>query len=135
MTFCRNYFYNKLKSEEKVGCIHTIFVLKLKFIYSEKATKYCEIFPLLLTVCTVVKSGRFRKNFVAFSECMNFTMCLLVHYWLFCSFGPFICTLEVNIMFLKQQDYLDFFENLSNTNKITKQRKTSLFHHQLMTLL
>jgi hypothetical protein len=28
----------------------------LKFIYSEKATKICEIFPLLLTVCTVVKS-------------------------------------------------------------------------------
>ena len=26
------------------------------FIYSEKATKFCEIFPLLLTVCTVVKS-------------------------------------------------------------------------------
>ena len=38
-------------------------------------------------------------------------------------------------MFLKQQDYLDFFENLSNTNKITKQRKTSQFHQQLMTLL
>ena len=29
--------------------------LPLKFIYSEKATKFCEIFPLLLTVCTVVK--------------------------------------------------------------------------------
>ena len=28
----------------------------LKFIYSEKATKFCEIFPYLLTVCTVVKS-------------------------------------------------------------------------------
>ena len=26
----------------------------LKFIYSEKATKFCEIFTLLLTVCTVV---------------------------------------------------------------------------------
>ena len=25
----------------------------VKFIYSEKATKFCEIFPLLLTVCTV----------------------------------------------------------------------------------
>ena len=29
---------------------------KVKFIYSEKATKFCEIFPLLLTVCTAVKS-------------------------------------------------------------------------------
>ena len=30
----------------------------VKFIYSEKATKFCEIFPLLLTVCTEVKSKR-----------------------------------------------------------------------------
>ena len=45
----------------------------IKFIYSEKATKFCEIFPLLLTVCTVVKSkGKFSQNFVAFSEYMNF---------------------------------------------------------------
>ena len=29
----------------------------LKFIYSEKATKFCEISTLLLTVCTVVKSN------------------------------------------------------------------------------
>ena len=28
----------------------------IKFIYSEKATKFCEIFTLLLTVSTVVKS-------------------------------------------------------------------------------
>ena len=39
----------------------------LKFIYSEKATKFCEIFPLLLTVCTV-------QNFVAFSEYMKFNI-------------------------------------------------------------
>ena len=45
----------------------------LKFICSEKATKFCEIFPLLLTVCTVVKSkGTISQNFVAFSEYMNF---------------------------------------------------------------
>ena len=44
----------------------------LKFIYSEKATKFCEIFPLLLTVCTVVKSKvKILQNFVAFSEYMN----------------------------------------------------------------
>ena len=41
----------------------------LKTIYSEKATKFCEI--LLLTAVKV--RGRFRKkNFVAFSEYMNF---------------------------------------------------------------
>ena len=47
--------------------------MHLKFIYSEKATKFCEIFPLLLTVCTIVKSkGKISQNFVAFSEYMNF---------------------------------------------------------------
>ena len=35
--------------------------------------KFCEIFPLLLTVCTVVKSkGKILQNFVAFSEHINF---------------------------------------------------------------
>ena len=38
-----------------------------------KVTKFCEIFLLLLTVCTVVKSkGNISQNFVAFSEYMNF---------------------------------------------------------------
>ena len=45
----------------------------LKFIYSEKATKFCEIFPLLLTrVHTVKSKGKVSQNFVAFSEYMNF---------------------------------------------------------------
>ena len=45
----------------------------LKFIYSKKATKFCKIFTLLLTVCTAVKSkGKISQNFVAFSEYMNF---------------------------------------------------------------
>ena len=54
------------------------FLLKLdfnvlKFIYSEKATKFCEIFPLLLTTVHTVKSrGKISQNFVAFSEYMNF---------------------------------------------------------------
>ena len=40
----------------------------VKCIYFEKATKFCEIFTLLLTVCTVVKSkGKISQNFVAFS--------------------------------------------------------------------
>ena len=47
----------------------------IKFICSEKATKFCEIFLLLLTVCTVVKSkGKISQNFVAFSEYMNFNI-------------------------------------------------------------
>ena len=45
----------------------------LKFIYSEKATQFWEIFPLLLTVCTEVKSKwKISQNFVAFSEYINF---------------------------------------------------------------
>ena len=45
----------------------------LKFIYSEKATKFCEISPLLLSVCTVHKSKvDILQNFVAFSEYTNF---------------------------------------------------------------
>ena len=48
-------------------------LLLLKFIYSEKATEFCEISPLLLTVCTAVKSKvKISQNFVAFSEYMNF---------------------------------------------------------------
>ena len=45
------------------------------FIYSEKATKFWEIFLLLLNVCTVVKSkGKISQNFKAFSEYMNFSL-------------------------------------------------------------
>ena len=46
----------------------------LKFICSEKASKFCEIFPLLLTLCTEVKSKKdISQIFAAFSEYMNFT--------------------------------------------------------------
>ena len=44
----------------------------LKFIYSEKATKFCEIFFLLLTTVHTVKE-KISQNFVAFSEYMNLT--------------------------------------------------------------
>ena len=48
----------------------------LKFICSDKATKFCEIFPLHLTTVHTVKSkGKISQNFVAFSEYMNFTGC------------------------------------------------------------
>ena len=46
----------------------------LKFIYSEKATKFCEISTLLFSVCTIGKSKvEISQNFVAFPECTNFT--------------------------------------------------------------
>ena len=49
----------------------------LKFIYSEKATKFCEISTLDLTVLHTVKSKvEILQNFVAFSEHMNFNWIL-----------------------------------------------------------
>ena len=47
--------------------------LLVKFIYSEKATKFCEIFnSLLTTVHTVKRKVKILQYFVAFSEYMNF---------------------------------------------------------------
>ena len=44
-------------------------ILELKFIYSEKATKFCEISTLLLSYVVPVKSKvKISQNFVAFSE-------------------------------------------------------------------
>ena len=47
-----------------------------KYIYAEKATKFCEVSALLLTICsTAVKSKvEIPQNFVAFSEYMNFIL-------------------------------------------------------------
>ena len=42
-------------------------------MYSEKATKFCEIFTLLLTAVHTVKCKvKISQNFVAFAEYMNF---------------------------------------------------------------
>ena len=90
------FFIQKVKTERKQNrrkertreiWVHSKYVVnfcsksglwKLKFIYSEKATKFCEIFTLLLTVCTVLKSElKILQNFVAFSEYMNFIKCIL----------------------------------------------------------
>ena len=48
-------------------------VFLLKFVYSEKATEFCEISTLLLsTVHTDKSKVEILQNFVAFSEYMNF---------------------------------------------------------------
>ena len=48
-------------------------VTELKFIYSEKSAKFCEISTLLLSYVVPVKSKvEILQNFVAFSEYMNF---------------------------------------------------------------
>jgi hypothetical protein len=57
--------------DEDEGNIY--FILKLK--YSEKATKFSEIFTLLLTTVHTFKSKvKISQNFVAFSEYMNFIL-------------------------------------------------------------
>ena len=49
----------------------------LKFIYSEKAAKLCEIFTLLLSYLVPVKSKvTISQHFVALSEYMNFKTAL-----------------------------------------------------------
>ena len=50
------------------------FNFLLKFIYSEKATKFCEIFTLLLSYVVPVKGKvNVSQNFVAFSEYRGFS--------------------------------------------------------------
>ena len=50
-----------------------IWFYEIKFIYSKKVTKFCEIFTLLLSCVVPVKSKvKISQNFVAFSEYMNF---------------------------------------------------------------
>ena len=61
-------------NDDSVGLVMDCLKKELKFIYSEKATTFCEIFTLLLTECTVVKNKmKISQNFVAFSEYMKFT--------------------------------------------------------------
>ena len=51
--------------------VHT--ELLVKFIYSEKATNFCEIATVDLSYVVTVKSTvKISQNFVAFTEYMNF---------------------------------------------------------------
>ena len=57
-------------------CLKSLFFekVRIKFIYCEKATEFCEIFTLLLSYVVPVKSKvKISQNFVVFSEYMNFT--------------------------------------------------------------
>ena len=53
--------------------IKEIMMFQLKFIYSEKAAKFCKIFPLRLSyVVSVTSEVKILQSFVAFSEYMKF---------------------------------------------------------------
>ena len=70
-----NTFFSENKS-----IYHVLIFTYLKFIYSEKATKFSEISTVDLSFVVLVKSiVEISQNFVAFSEYMNFT--IVVHYW------------------------------------------------------
>ena len=52
--------------------------IEIKFIYSEKATTFCETSTLFLSYVVPVKSKvKISQNFVAFSEYMNFISLLI----------------------------------------------------------
>ena len=67
-----------LSGKYSVRLLEIIDRLKsLKFVYSEKAPKFCEIFTLPLSYVVPVKSKvNILQNFVAFSEYMNFNLTL-----------------------------------------------------------
>ena len=68
-------------------CIRHLFLnflpkMMLKFVYSGKATKFCEISTLLLSyVVPVTSKVKISQNFVAFSEYMNFNKKLLSNWY------------------------------------------------------
>ena len=62
----------------------------LELIYSEKATKFCELSTSLLSYVVTVKNKlEISQNFVAFSEYMNFKLKLDKYYLLFRRQGCF----------------------------------------------
>ena len=69
--------FNILSDNNNSFCEESVILSEkswhLKFVYSEKATKFCEISTLLLsTVHTDKSKVEISQNFVAFSEYMNF---------------------------------------------------------------
>ena len=72
--------------KQKINHICLSFILEfadLKFIYSEKATKFCEISPLLLSYVVPVKSKvEISQKFLAFSEYMNFNNQSKISSWM-----------------------------------------------------
>ena len=73
LSFLRPIFRSVVLHSKSLHISQAVSYFYVKFIYSEKVKIFCKIFPLLFTVCTVVKSkGKISQNFVAFSEYMNF---------------------------------------------------------------
>ena len=60
--------------EPELARLDRVHEFLVKFIYSEKAIKFCKISTLLLSYIVPVKNKvEISQNFVAFLEYMNFT--------------------------------------------------------------
>ena len=70
-------------------------LVKLKFIYSEKATKFCEIFTLLLTVHSR------SKCLVWVKKCC--------HIWLDQNFDPSLLTKKLWPFYMRMKQFFFFF--------------------------
>ena len=85
-------------------------------MYSEKATKFCEIFALLLTTIHTVKSKvKILQNFVAFSEYMNFK-CIIIN--------QFHCKNLISTTFKISEDKIDI-QKILTWAKSSKKKKTA----------
>ena len=97
--------YNKYiewnSSEIKVSVFIKNCFLLIKFIYSEKATNFCQISTVDLSYVVTVKSTvEISQNFVAFSEYMNFTK---TWFWSY--------TTSTTNNFRQPEEYSDFPED------------------------
>ena len=71
--FCTYFFTFCNKAGNKQCKYNLLPTYKVKFMYSEKVTKFCEISTVDLSYVVPVKSTVvISQNFVAFSEYMNF---------------------------------------------------------------
>ena len=82
--FCVDFFVPTIEVRNKNNCSRVKYSsswikypryahIEVKFIYSEKAKKFCEISTVDLSYVVTVKSTmEILQNFVAFSEYMNF---------------------------------------------------------------
>ena len=83
----------------------------VKFIYSEKATKFCEISAFLLTIIRTVKSKvKILQNFVASSEYMNFTK-LKINKELIINFGSIEETMALCCSLLPVTSFFCYFSS------------------------
>ena len=70
--FCSLLLHLSKKTQYILTLVKNVYI-PIKFIYSEKATKFCENVTVDLSYEVTVKSTvEISQNFVAFSEYMNF---------------------------------------------------------------